>query len=702
MKHIRHFFLYAAFLLCVASYAQTIINPAAGTWANRQTLVLELPDGVSAYYSLDGSAPEKSGLAYDAPVLLDVSGSVSLRVLFVSPRTGKTERQVSYHVSDAPLPKAPASAAFLQKTLSAGSVRYVAGDTFDIPPQLQYCLGAECDGFEDGRGLSVSSDTLVARYFPCTVTDGQNYWRFIIHATPRISGLYSRRNVPFELSDWDTLTFIDANMIYKIDGGWWERPTEPIKLDRTKSHTISWQRVDYSPENPVTEYFLPPKPEFSVRTEAEGAVYVTAANPENYKFAVYDGAELVPELYEYMKIDAFQGDAFSGTVTAAIFYDSVYQGTASFSYNVNRQKPQQPILLSSAPGSLSRKKVSVTVRNPGRHRLYLSFTGPVIVDADKGGDIESVPFELFSQKFEKFSGKELTLNPVDGKGAAYRIAAYTEDATGRRSRIAEYKVIVDQCNYYLDGSATDEASVKAANGSKNHPFASFDSLLSFINRCRVVHIRVKGKVPMPKETIMLSTNCRIDGSEYAELLFGRYSSIILRNASLSASNIMISMDEPSALLDKNTRPNIFQLEHSALDLQNVELSALFGDHGTVIDAEDSVINVNKCAVTVTAVAYSSAVAAMRSKITVRDSRVATNADTAVNFSVQSGIFELRTSRCSITGSMGRTAELFDTASTITDNVFTADLKKPRKTNEPIYNGKNNISMEYSGNTSTGF
>ena len=701
MKYIRHF-LCAAFFLSAAVYAQTIINPAPGTWANRQTLVLELPDGFSAYYSLDGSNPEKSGLAYDAPTLLDMSGSVSVRVLFVSPHTGKNERQVSYYVSDAPLPKTPASAAFLQNALHTGTVRYVAGDTFDIPVQLQYCLGTECDIFEDGRGLAVSSDTLVARYFPCTVTDGQNSWRFIIHSTPRISGLYSRRNVPFEITDWETLTFIDQTMIYKIDGGWWERPTEPIKLDRTKSHTISWQRVDYSPENPVTEYFLPPKPEFAVSTEAEGAVYVTAENPANYKFAVYDGPELVPELYEYMKIDAFQGDAFSGTVTAALFYDSVYQGTASFSYNINRRRPQQPILLSSAPSALSRRKVTVTVRNPGRHSLYLSLTGPIIIDPDKGGGIDTVPFELFSQKYEKFSGNELQLNPVDGKGAGYRISAYTEDVTGRRSRIAEYKVIVDQCNYYLDGNATDEASVKAANGSKEYPFASFASLLSFINRSRVVHIRVKGKVPMPKETIMLSTNCRMDGSENAELLFGQYSSVILRNASLAVSNTMISMDAPSALLDKNTRPNIFQLEHSALDLQNVELSALFGEHGTVIDAEDSVINLNNCTVAATAVAYSSAVTAMRSKITVRDSRIATNADTAVNFSVQSGIFELRTSRCSITGSMGRTAELFDTASAITDNAFTADLKKPRKTNEPIYNGKNNISMEYSGNTSTGF
>ena len=64
-----------------------------------------------------------------------------------------------------------------------------------------------------------------------------------------MSGLFSRKDVPFEIIDWDTFVFTDRNFIYKIDDQWWQQPKEKIILDRSVSHMISWQNVDYSKEN---------------------------------------------------------------------------------------------------------------------------------------------------------------------------------------------------------------------------------------------------------------------------------------------------------------------------------------------------------------------------------------------------------------------------------------------------------------------
>ena len=57
-----------------------IISPVPGTWANKQMLLIDTEDGADYFYSLNGENPEVAGFAYDGPVLIDLTGDITVKV----------------------------------------------------------------------------------------------------------------------------------------------------------------------------------------------------------------------------------------------------------------------------------------------------------------------------------------------------------------------------------------------------------------------------------------------------------------------------------------------------------------------------------------------------------------------------------------------------------------------------------------------
>ena len=680
-------------------FAQEIRNPIHGVWANRQVLVLEEGNAALAYYSLDGSAPESSGLAYDGPVLLDVTGDIHLKVVFVFTDGQKKEEELDFTVNEAELPEDSAAADFI-KSFANGVREYRAGTELIIPPSVEYGFGDNTDNLEKGRALSIPEDTVLERFVPLTVKAGGTLRRFALHTLPAIRGTYSRKRVPFEIRDWDTIVFTDKKMIYKIDGGWWTQSAVPIKVDRAVRHKISWQGIDYAAENPVQTFILPPKPKIKTKKDDNGSFHLFVKGSSGYRFGVLDTAGEALELYDSIRIDTFEGDNAVGTAAAGVFYESVYQGPLSFSYSVNRQKPSAPVFISTAKDGFSRENIALTIETKGGFDIFAAIAGPVIFDTARDSAEDSVLFDLNSITYKKISSKTLTLKAAGGQ-TAYKVFAYAQDENGNKSRISEYDALIDTYNYYVDGSAVSEAEKAAADGTKARPYSSFDALPAFINKSTFSAVHVKGSVPLLRGQIVLSSNCSIDGTEDSELLLSPNSSIVVQNARLSVANVIITKQSEKDA-DEDEKSSVFQVRHGVLELDGVEVSALFAKNGTVIDAENSVVTLQKSAITSSARSYSSAVASVGSKISVTASRIATAAETAVNFSAQGGIFELRKSGCFVSGSLGRIAELFDTHSSITDNSFKAELTKSGGVNEPVFRGKRTLSVEYSGNSSAGF
>lgn len=681
-------------------FAQEIRNPIHGVWANRQVLVLEEETAALAYYSLDGSAPESSGLAYDGPVLLDVTGDIHLKVVFVFTDGQKKEEELDFTVNEAELPEDSAAADFI-KSFANGVREYRAGTELIIPPSVEYGFGGDTDNLEKGKTLSIPEDTVLERFVPLTIKAGGTLRRFALHTLPAIRGTYSRRAVPFEIRNWDTIVFTDKKMIYKIDGGWWTQPNVPIQVDRAVRHKISWQGIDYAAENPVQTFILPPKPKLKTKKASDGSLQLFVKGNESYRFGVLDMAGEALELYDSIRIDTFEGDNASGTAAAGVFYDSVYQGNLPFSYSVNRQKPSAPVFMSSAKNGFSRESIALSIESNDGFDIFAAVAGPIILDNTNDSALDSVLFDLNGITYKKISGKTLTLKAAAGGRAAYKVFAYAQDASGNISRVSEYGALIDTYNYYINGNAVSEAQKAVADGTKAHPYSSFDELLSLINKNDFSAVHVTGAVSFPRGQIVLSSHCSIDGEEDAELILPQNSSIIVRNSRLSISNVIISKHSDGEIAEVDN-VSIFKIEHGVLELTDVAVSALFEHSGTVIHAEKSAVTLKKSGITSTARSYSSAVASVGSKVSVINSRIATAAETAVNFSAQGGIFELRSSDCRVSGSLGRIAELFDTHSSITDNSFQAELTKSGGANAPVFRGKRTLSVEYSGNSSAGF
>lgn len=704
MKKTFQLFTVAFFFFQSLFYAGAqVLNPVEGVWANKQVLVVSAPASSSVYYSLSGEDPETSGIAYDGPVLIDLDGAVSVSVAVVDKDGEKKLEKIDYKVASASLPENEDARRFVETINSSGAVDYECGNVFSIPSSLEFSFGTKDYEFEPGRELSISRDSVVSRQLPCTVSDGKAKWRFVINVHSAVSGLYSRKDVPFEISDWSSVTFKDRKKIYKIDDGWWELPKASVSLDRGTNHMISWQDVAYSDENIVKFYVLPPKPQIHAEKLEGGAVSVSFEGQEGYKFGILDSEGNASELFDQIAIDTFKGDSFKGTLEAGIYFDSVFQGKIEIPFAVNKKNPAQPVISPSVPGKFIRKGTAVSIESPENNQIYANFSGPVVLAEDYSGDSTSALFELADKEFSPVSKKTFSL-PASSEGAvAYRILAYCMDSEGNKSRISEYSVVIDSCNFYVDGtisSAEDSGNAeKIADGSKNAPYTSFADVVPFINESRFLRINVKGKVSVPGGRILINSNCSIQGSENARLVLGADTNFDIRNSSFSASDLLISYEGQDS---SKKSSNVFNIERGVLFLSNVEFSGLFGKNATVVNSDNSVLNIENSGITVSAADYSCVVSAVQSKLSIKKSRIAAVSDTAVGFSVQGGLFELKNSECKVTASLGRVAELFDTYSTILDNEFSGDLKNRSGSGAAVFMDKKNHSVEYSNNSEAGF
>ncbi len=673
-----------------------ILNPEPGTWANRQVLVLDVPDAEEAFYSLNGSNPVSSGFAYDGPVLLDVAGPVELRVITTKDDTVVSDTTVVYTVTPA-VPADSGAASFIDSVTAQGFVDYTAGASFSIPPSLSYSFGRQPESYMGGGSVSYAANCILARDVPCTVTDGTAKWRFIIRAFPSQTGTFTRRDVPFRVSDWSTITFTNNKLIYKIDGSYWTPVKDPVQLDRSVRHIISWQSVAVSAGNPVESFELPPKPALYASTSETGAVTAVLRGDDDYRFGIDTNNTVV--LFEIAGIDTFPGDETKGVLNAGIYYNSVYQGTLPVSYDVDKRAPCAPVLTSSALSFYSRKNVNVKIDAESGSTLYVAVSAPVPVTDDMPADVSSSDFDsVTADNFAVSKSGSVGLESTSESAVYYKVCAFAVDGKGNKSSVSAYGVVIDQYNYYLDASSAGGGS---ADGSRAHPFTSFEQCADVLKTSRYAHITVTGPVRMPPDETVFASNCAIEGRNDARLIFGAGSSVVVRSASLSVSNCVIERSG-TADMRNDTDVSFIKLEHSVLALNNCEVTASFGSNGTVITADTSVVTVSDSGITSKADVYSSCISSVATKVKIKDARVSSVAATAVNFSAQGGDFELRSSSCSITGTYGRSVELFGTHSRITDNTFSATLNSGGRTGNAVYADAKNVAVEYGRNTLQGF
>lgn len=688
--------VFVSVLILIFSFSifSQIINPVEGVWANKQSLVIDLEEGDSAFYSFNGENPEVQGFAYDGPVFLDVDGSVFLKIVIIRKNGNKIIKNLNYTVNDVSLPDDEKASSFLSKIKNSPFYEYFAGDKIEIPENIFYSFSSLKDA-ENGKTISILKDSIISRFLPCNFIYEENVWRTVLKIQPSSQGIFTRKDVPFKISDWNNLSFSDLKLLYKIDDEYWKQMKKPVSLERTESHMISWQDVNYNPENPVNYFVLPEKPEIFVKTDERGVKNISfkEGTSEGFKFAVLQG-DSFGELFDSVSIDTFEGDAFSGKLHLGIFYDSVFQALEEIDFNVFKKSPSKPEFLSSASQYISREPVKVKISAENSKEIYYHIFGPVELSSENYSKASEVLLKLSDSSFKKYVQPIILDSKTEG-GSLYKISAYSIDSYGQKSLNSEYSVIIDQSNFYVNPSSDSEFSL----GSYENPFKSFEECIPFINQTRYANVRISGEVSFPEGNTVLSSNCTISGNENAKLILPENSSVTVRNSSLAFNALLI---EHKGFKGKSQTDSVFSVSYGVLDFFDCEVLIPFSRNGMAIKSEKSVVNLCKTGFTVTADSYNSVCASVNSKIFVKKSKISGVAQTSVLFSVQGGSFEMTDSFGKVTCDLGRIAELFESESVLKNNVFTGELSKPLGTTKPVYVNSKNASFISENNQESGF
>lgn len=698
------------------------ISPEAGSWSNKQMLVIDNVSEGEYYYSINGSDPEKSGFAYDGPVLLDVTGDVTLKVTHVATDGSKSHGEVKYNVTLNDGEK-NSYKPFISKFYKSGILNYKSGEILEIPEPLYFSFEENPDFYIFGNKLYISNNSILSRYIPCTVYDKANElkWHFVINVNSSVAGIYSKREVPFSVDDWETITFNDDKLIYKIDSELWGQPTEPVKLDRSVSHMISWQSVDYKVGNVVEYFVLPPKPVVASRVNDDGSVVfeiesmgagteevadVTVSESENttasdvtapcYALGVLkDDKNNSQELFKEVYVDAFLGEKISGEVQLAVFADAVYQGQLTLPYNIDKVPPLSPVIESSAKTFYSRNGVDVNINYEDSVDLYVALSTPYEIDNIREVYSKDSPVlsEIQLNDYEVHNDDyKLQFPAVEGKVIYYKVAAYTKKGL-LKSNVEEYCVVVDQSGYYFN----KDSVAPLQEGTIINPFTKFQQCVEAMKDVRSATLTVKGDLYIDKK-YEIHSNLKIVNGGDCRIIFGPKGSIEMHGSTLEITDCrMHKIPSPKST---SILP-FFKLNHGALDMKNCQIAGDFAKNGAIIDALNSIVNVQDSIVSVTADYYSSFISCIDSRVSVFNSSITTTGDTSVVISANNGELSISDNKFRIIGKTGRIAELFGVNARFENNEFRTELQKSSNDLSPIFVNKKTI-LEEKGNIQIGF
>lgn len=688
------------FFSLFSAFSERVISPVAGRFANRQTLVLDLPKGAEAFYSYSDTDPLTSGFAYDGPALIDMTGPVSLRVAVVNGDKSE-EYKIDYTVTDSPNPFADATSEklFIDRVINDGILNCNADNVIQVPKSLSLTIGDGEKPVMKGGLLAVRADNALYRYIPCSVFTEETVWRFIVFLSGGESGTFTKNTVPFQITDWDKFNFTGKNLIWCIDNGIWSASKDEVILDRTKSHVVYWQSVDYKPENTVYSFILPPKPQLKIDSVNQSVSFTIDGDPR-YKFSVEsNGAEgdagIDTGLLDKITFDTFEGDCVKALACFAFYCDGVYQGSLAAPYEIDRQPPLPPKFIASEPGNYARHDVSLSIKSEKNASIFVSIVGPYELGSNSYLNNDSEADYIKPETFIPYKSGIIMLRAGIESAVLYKVFAYAKDSFGNISATAAYTVTIDEYNYFLDANATDFA----ADGSRLHPYNSFSQALNVINEGKFVHFFVSGTVELPEGESVILSNCSFTGTVDARFLCKSASFITVKNSNVTIQNCVLekSAESPSLSSEK-----FFVLDESAVLIENSEVLAQFSDSGTAFTLASSMLSFRNSGLTVQSPVYACGISGITSTLTFYASHSASISDTAVNFSLMNSRFDLRKSNCSVIAHMGRIIEASNTNLRLVDNKFSADFDHEAKGIKPVWKDGSSMIIEDKNNFIEGF
>lgn len=681
-KNLLVFLFLILFDFCLFAQIK-ILSPVEGVWSNPQMLVIDNFTEGEVFYSVDGSDPELFGFAYETPVLLEMTGKTCLKISHVYKDGHKEVQEVNYEVQN-DRGKNTSYVDFIQSFYDSGVINYSAGSVLEIPSVLKYSLETENeispDDFLQGTNLSLSLLCVETRYIPCTIYDelSKKYYRFLIKTFPHSAGVSSKRVVPFKITDWENVSFEDDSLIFKIDSEYWYMPQEDRKIDRSKSHIIYWQSVDYQEGNPVEFFVLPPKPDVVQNNNKDGSITFSLEGDPSYMLAILSEKNTETELFKEIAIDAFTGEKVEGQAQIGIFTNSVYQGKIIADYFIDKRPPAVPKINASTKGFYSRNPVTVEITSPADCELYISLSNPFSVpQSNEPYNPQSEIFENIPMgEFKKVSKNTFTVNwnPRNTDTVYYKVRAFTSRGNNT-SKTVEFSLIIDQTSYYFDSNAS---SVNP-EGTQENPFTNFEQCYEALKDVRSATIHVNGNMEISKE-YSFSANYIIVGENNSLITFKDSGSLNLKGSSLSVSNCHIQNSQKSTSVKEVP---LFQLENAVLNIKDCTLGLNFYNNANVIDSYNSIVNISNVTASVNSKSYCSFLSSVKSRIDFKKSSVSVSSDTCVVISANEGNLSCSENTFIATGKSGRIAELFGIKGTLKNNSYKLSLDS-KSNSESVY------------------
>lgn len=654
-----------------------ILSPVSGVWKNKQALVLNLEKGTDVYYSFTGSDPYVSGFFYDSPVLIDQTGDITVKITSIAQSGERKDFTIEYNVEEnSEVEYSIQSKEFINSINQNPIVPYISGTDFFIPSEFLYSLENSKTPYLKSK-LSLSSKNSVERFVPCFAVDftGNNFFHFIIQVLPAEKTSDAKvDNVPFEISEWNNFSFKDKNFIYRIDDENWKSPSESSFIDRNYAHKISWQPVEFYPENKIFEYELPAKPSVLSRKNKNGVVEFFIDGNENFTFEKNSS---------FAYADAFENEDVKSSACFKIFYNGNYQGTIEADFSIDRLPPEPPEIFSSSVGKLTRKKSFFRISSEPGAKIFYALSKPFEIP---DGFVESVQAEFENIKPENFSlynGNEIFLKSSDKNAVFYKVCAYSVDASGNKSEISEQKIIIDETNYYLFANSQNEIQ----DGSYDNPFKSFEQLISALKASnKKLRFHIYGNIEIPDNEFLISKDCTFIGHD-SSLSFKENSVIKVSNANVEFENLIIEKKSQA-----ENSPLVFA-KNSYVGISNCEFSALFLKKGSLLDLENSKAQIENSGFTVQADSYVCGISSENSNVNCKNSRFTSVAESCFNVKVSGGTCSFSDSSFSLIGTLGRGIQILNANASVIQNEFNARLSDSTKKSSPIWSNVNSVVSE---------
>ncbi len=660
------------FLLCVlllnmclvALFSQQVISPTQGTWANYQSLVLDLPKNSEAFYSFTGENPLELGFAYDGPVLLQLENDVTLEIVVVNSEGVASSFSVNYTVNLQETPSYISS--------SDDTALLVIDDTksITIPSDIQYALGTS-NQLYDGQTLQIFGHMMYQRYQLLTINDGKIPYRYVLQIGDNsVDKVNETLQNDIQITDWSRITFLqEAPIVYSIDDNPLRQTNSgEIFVDRSEDRILKWQKFEGGISENFNIVVLPKKPDVigipSKSIINKGVTLSLSDSRFEFAYNVYNSEKTV--LSSVYFIDTLQNDAFGFSDEIDIYYNGIKHGSVTIAFILDKIKPNEPVLLASDTSGYSRDSVKITFEAGDTVYYYMpkSVSSRNGFLSDKYASLTDTNF-TDKTKYSVLREDTILLHNATGVAQFYEVFAYTIDNAGNTSSIVPFKTVIDPYNFYLKQDTNISSSLSL--GTVDKPFTNFSQIHEIIQSEGFKNIYIDGVF-----TNLLSFDLMHDVAfnltENSRLIFSTGELIQINDASVSFTGGTIEQTNP--VEDGYLQNTLLKVNNATISLHNTEFVLSGGINSNCIILENSSAQIFNSGVTVNSLAYGSGLQANNSTVLSQDTRFVLVSETAIGMSLVNTKAQINNSTFTGVGSLYRGLEFINSSYSLVNNNFT--------------------------------